>query len=116
MRRQTQRRKRGGFPGKYFGIGGVDPSAVTKSDMPQPGATFIRGAIPATPMKGGCGCLFPKKKGGFVPSIMEPAVMGIKKFIVPAALFAGYKLINGKPAKSHRKSRKSGRKTMKHRK
>jgi hypothetical protein len=47
---------------------------------------------------------------------MEPAVMGIKKFIVPAALFAGYKLINGKPAKSHRKSRKSGRKTMRHRK
>jgi hypothetical protein len=115
MKRQTQRRKKGGFPGKYFGMAGVDPSAATQKDMSLPGATYVREAIPATPMKGGCGCLF-RKKGGFVPSIMEPAVMGIKKFIVPAALFAGYKLINSKPAKSHRKSRKSGRKTMKHRK
>jgi hypothetical protein len=116
MRRQTQRRKRGGFPGKYYGIGGIDPSAPTQNDVLKYGTQYARPAISATPMKGGCGCLFGKKKGGFVPSIMEPAVMGIKKFIVPAALFAGYKLINGKPAKSHRKSRKSGRKTMKHRK
>ena len=114
MKRQTQRRKRGGFPGKYYGMEGVDPSAATQKDMPLPGTTNIRAAIPVQ-TKGGCGCLF-RKKGGFVPSIMEPAVMGIKKFIVPAALFAGYKLINSKPAKSHRKSRKSGRKTMKHRK
>ena len=115
MKRQTQRRKKGGFPGKYFGMAGVDPSAAAGKDAPLPDSTTIRAAIPATPMKGGCGCLF-RKKGGFVPSIMEPAVVGIKKFIVPAALFAGYKLINGKPAKSHRKSRKSGRKTMRHRK
>ena len=114
MKRQTQRRKKGGFPGKYFGMGGVDPSATTQKDMSLPDSTTIRAAIPVQ-TKGGCGCLF-RKKGGFVPSIMEPAVMGIKKFIVPAALFAGYKLINGKPAKSYRKSRKSGRKTMRHRK
>lgn len=115
MKRQTQRRKRGGFPGKYYGMPGVDPSAAQQKDTQLSNNYTIRTAIPEQ-TKGGCGCLFPKKKGGFVPSIMEPAVMGIKKFIVPAALFAGYKLINGKPAKSHRKSRKSGRKTMKHRK
>jgi hypothetical protein len=35
-------------------------------------------------------------KGGFIPSIMEPFVASCSKYVVPLALFAGYKLMNTK--------------------
>jgi len=37
-----------------------------------------------------------RTKGGFIPTIMEPFVAGCSKYIVPLALFAGYKLMNTK--------------------
>ncbi len=49
-----------------------------------------------------------RKRGGFVPSIMEGFVASASKYIVPLALFAGYKLMTRKGKKgrgrhSHRR-------------
>jgi len=51
------------------------------------------------------------RRGGFVPTIMEPFVAAAGKYIVPVALYSGYKLMTrGKTVKSG-KSRKSGKKS-----
>jgi hypothetical protein len=49
-----------------------------------------------------------RKRGGFVPSIMEGFVASASKYIVPLALFAGYKLMTrkgkkGRGRRSHRR-------------
>jgi len=48
-----------------------------------------------------------KTKGGFVPSIMGNFVQAASKYIVPIALFAGYKLMTRKKSKrrTHRHRR-----------
>jgi len=45
-----------------------------------------------------------KTRGGFIPSIMDSFVVAASKYIVPLALFAGYKMMT-------RKQKKSGRST-----
>lgn len=45
-----------------------------------------------------------RRRGGFVPSVMEGFVTASSKYITPMALFAAYKMIN-RPTK-HRKSKK----------
>lgn len=47
-----------------------------------------------------------RKKGGFVPSVMGGFVNAASKYIVPIALFAGYKLLTKKAKKSRRHSRR----------
>lgn len=49
---------------------------------------------------------YPKKRGGFVPSIMSGFVSAASNYIAPIALFAGYKLMTRK--------QKKGRRTRKH--
>jgi hypothetical protein len=40
-------------------------------------------------------------KGGFIPTIMEPFVIGASKYIAPLAMFSGYKLMqNSKRSKN----------------
>lgn len=49
-----------------------------------------------------------KTKGGFIPSIMEPFVASVSKYIVPIALYSGYKLMtNHTKSKSKSKTKKS---------
>lgn len=50
-----------------------------------------------------------KTKGGFVPSVMGNFVKGVSEYIVPIALFAGYKLMTRK------KSKKQSRRRTRHR-
>jgi len=45
-----------------------------------------------------------KVKGGFVPSIMDGFVVAASKYIVPLALFAGYKLMTRKGKKVSKRS------------
>ena len=45
-----------------------------------------------------------KVKGGFVPSIMDGFVGAASKYIVPLALFAGYKLMTRKGKKGSKRS------------
>jgi hypothetical protein len=48
-----------------------------------------------------------RKQGGFVPSVMEGFVEAASKYIVPIALYAGYKLMS---RKKNRKRRRTHRK------
>lgn len=48
-----------------------------------------------------------KTSGGFVPSIMDGFVAAASRFIVPLALYSGYKLLS-------RKQKKQGRRTRRH--
>jgi len=43
-----------------------------------------------------------RSRGGFVPSVMEPFVTSVSKYIVPLVLYSGYKLMTrGKTAKKY---------------
>jgi hypothetical protein len=48
-----------------------------------------------------------KTNGGFVPSVMDGFVAAASQFIVPLALYSGYKLLS-------RKQKKQGRRTRRH--
>jgi hypothetical protein len=47
-----------------------------------------------------------KSKGGFVPSVMDGFVVAASKYIVPLALFAGYKLMTRKGKKGSKHGRR----------
>ena len=47
-----------------------------------------------------------KSRGGFVPSIMDGFVEAASRFIVPLALYSGYKLLSRKQKKQGRKTRR----------
>ena len=44
-----------------------------------------------------------KQSGGFLPSIGEPFVAAVSKYIAPLALFGIYRFINGKKTRKARK-------------
>jgi hypothetical protein len=47
-----------------------------------------------------------KQSGGFLPSIGEPFVAAVSKYIAPLALYGIYKFINGSKTRKARKARK----------
>ncbi len=47
-----------------------------------------------------------KKRGGFVPSVMDGFAAAASKYVVPIALFAGYKLMTRKGKKAGRRTRR----------
>jgi hypothetical protein len=47
-----------------------------------------------------------QQSGGFLPSIGEPFVAAVSKYIAPLALFGIYKFINGSKTRKARKARK----------
>lgn len=75
----------------------------------QPGAPLI-GADAGKDVAGSSGLMIrqriggSRRRGGFVPSVMEGFVTASSKYITPMALFAAYKMIN-RPTKG-RKSKK----------
>ena len=102
--------KKGGgpFPLKYYNSMAVEPSAAPGRDLLYTVGNTVRSAIPimggnkrGTRSKrnkrrtrdkhGTC-----RKRGGFVPSVMGGFVEAASKYIVPLALFAGYKLMTKK--------------------
>jgi hypothetical protein len=97
-RRSTK--KRGGaatsYPAKYFDIPGT-PSAEGGHDILNVSSSMIR------PKIGGRRKYHQtKKRGGFVPSIGEPFVALVSKFISPLVFYSGYKfLTRGKSNKKH---------------
>jgi hypothetical protein len=120
-RNKTRRRekKKGGaatvFPLKYFDVGAKEPSAPAGRDLLE--------AIPplgVRPRIGGSRKTRriqkdsqkrkekkqkkqKKQKGGFVPSVMGSFVSSTSKYIVPLALFLGYKFMTKKNKKGGRK-------------
>ena len=102
--------KKGGgpFPLKYYNSMAVETSAAPGRDLLYTVGNTVRSAIPimggnkrskrskrnkrrTRDKHGTC-----RKRGGFVPSVMGGFVEAASKYIVPLALFAGYKLMTKK--------------------
>ncbi len=103
-------RKRGGsatsLPMKYFNSSVMQPVVDAGKDLLKASGDIIR------PRIGGKRRVrktrrIRKTKGGFVPSVMAGFTEAVSKYIVPVALFAGYKLMTrrGKKAKRHTRRR-----------
>jgi hypothetical protein len=101
---KTKKRNGGGataLPLSYFSRDAVEPAANSGHDLLK--------AIPPLEVRPRIGGKsdrtkkYRKIKGGFVPSIMEGFVAAASKYIVPIALFAGYKLMSRKKSKSNRR-------------
>jgi len=109
-----RRRQKGGFPSMYFNATAKEPSASAGVDSFN---GIPRSGIPVTNYKGGtrrgCSCKSKSinissikkklsrkrrtcKKGGFTPSVMGGLVSAVSKYLVPIAMFSGYKLITKK--------------------
>jgi len=94
----------------YFNATAKEPSASAGVDSFN---NIPRSVIPVTNYKGGrSGCTRrgesnkggsrrskkrrTRKKGGFTPSVMGGLVSAVSKYLVPIAMFSGYKLITKK--------------------
>jgi hypothetical protein len=107
--KNKSKRRNGGaatpFPLKYFDNSYPEPAAPKGRDLLE--------AIPPLGIRAKIGGKrhrtrrHHKKRGGFVPSVMDGFAAAASKYIVPIALFAGYKLMT-------RKGKKSGRRTRRH--
>lgn len=91
---------------KRGGAATVMPLQYYKGDVPAPSASAGRDLLGAIapigvrPKIGGRRTRrYRKTRGGFVPSIMDGFVAAASKYIVPIALFAGYKLMTRKGKK-----------------
>lgn len=104
-RNKTRRvRRRGGaatvLPLKYFNPMAEEPSATAGRDLLHASGLGIRPKI-------GGKRRHTRKRGGFVPSVMEGFVTAASKYIVPVTLFAGYKLMTRKGKKGKRGTRRN---------
>jgi hypothetical protein len=98
-------RRRGGaataFPLKYFDPSASEPSVSAGRDLLK--------AIPPIGIRPRIGGsrksrrVIKKRKGGFVPSVMGGFISAASKYIVPIALFAGYKMMTRKGKKGSRR-------------
>ena len=104
---KNKTKRRGGaatvFPLKYFDPSIVEPAVSAGRDLLKyiP-PTFVRPRI-----GGGSRRVIKKQRGkqrgGFVPSVMGGFISAASKYIVPIALFAGYKMMTRKGRKGTRR-------------
>jgi hypothetical protein len=103
------------MPAKYVGAPLEQPAVSSGRDMPPPSLQQIRAIVggrrrgkksrkakKARKTKKGK----KKQSGGFLPSIGEPFVNAVSKYIAPIALYGVYKFINGSKTRKARKTRK----------
>lgn len=97
--KRTRRVRRGGaatnLPAPYFKAPLEQPSAPAGHDLLKAVNGIIR------PKIGGALKRATRKVGGFVPSIMEGFTQMAGKYVLPIALFSGYKLM-GRTKKARR--------------
>jgi hypothetical protein len=103
--RNKSKKRNGGaatvMPLSYYNPGAAEPSASTGRNLLE--------AIPPIGVRPKIGGKrrskkrhtrrHHKKRGGFVPSVMDGFVVAASKYITPLALFAGYKLMTRKGKK-----------------
>jgi len=101
------------FPLKYYDPSHREPSAPAGGDILRASGMQVRPDIPTFRASTGGMAIGAKRstrakklKGGFIPSIMDGFVTHAAKYIVPLALFAGYKLLTRKGKKGKRSTRK----------
>lgn len=109
MRTKNKTKRRGGaataFPLNYFDAAFKGPSAAAGHDLLK--AIAPLGIRPRIGGKRRTKRVLRRKnkknrtsqKGGFVPSVMGNFVAAASKYIVPIALFAGYKMLTKKQKK-----------------
>ena len=90
-------RKRGGapLPLQYFDLQAKMQTGSAGHDISGYSDGVVR---PGLSVKGGR-----RKRGGFVPSVMEGFSVLAAKYITPLALFSGYKLMTNRKKKRTRK-------------
>jgi hypothetical protein len=95
MRKSYRNKNRKGgaataYPMKYFNASAFEPAA-------EPGKNLLE-AIPPLGIRARIGGKRKTKrnKGGFVPSVMDGFAASASQYMVPIALFAGYKLMTRK--------------------
>ena len=91
------RRRRGGspLPASYFDAQAKMPSASAGRDVTGYYDSIVR---PGLSVRGGR-----RKRGGFIPSVMEGFSILASKYITPLALFSGYKLMTKKKRRASRR-------------
>jgi len=107
-RNKSKRRNGGGpWPLQYYNSGLRAPSAGTGQDLLRASPpTEVRPKIGGKHRKLKRGRKTRKTTGGFVPSVMDGFVAAASRFIVPLALYSGYKLLSRKQKKQGRKTRR----------
>ena len=102
MKRRTRKQGGGPLPLEYFGVKTGNYSAASGADILDVKGQTIRPHIGGRQTKKSRQTL--KTRGGFIPSVMEGFAFAANKYIVPLALFAGYKMITkGKPTRRTKK-------------
>ncbi len=109
---KNKTKRRGGaataFPLKYFDTSIVEPAVNAGRDL-------LKSIPPMAvrPRIGGSRRVIKKQRGkqcgGFVPSVMGGFVSAASKYIVPIALFAGYKMMTRKGKKRASRRRQTRR-------
>lgn len=108
---RNKTKRRGGaataFPLKYFNTHAAEPEASSGRDLLQ--------AIPPIGVRPRIGgrrkthrIVRKRARGGFVPTVMDGFVVAASKYIVPLALFSGYKLMTRKGKKGSRRHTRRG--------
>ena len=112
---KNKTKRRGGaatvFPLKYFDPSVVEPAVSAGHDLLKSIPPMV-----VRPRIGGSRRVIKKQRekqgrkqsGGFVPSVMGGFISAASKYIVPIALFAGYKMMtrNGKKSSRRRQTRR----------
>ena len=115
VRRNKTKKSRGGaatsLPLSYFNAAIDKVSAFAGKDVLNSAGNIIRPRI-----EGGAKRLRhvlrrrnTRKRGGFVPTVMEGFSQLAAKYIVPLALFSGYKLLNNRTKKQKQSKKRSTR-------
>ena len=99
------------MPAKYVGAPLEQPAASSGRDMPPPNLQQIRAIVGGRRRKSRRVRKHrkqskKKQSGGFLPSIGEPFVAAVSKYIAPLALYGIYKFVNGSKTRKARKARK----------
>jgi hypothetical protein len=105
--KNKSRKRNGGaatvMPLSYYNPGAAEPSANAGRDLLK-----AMPPIGVRPKIGGKRRRHTKKhrktRGGFVPSVMDNFVVAASKYIVPLALFAGYKMMTKKGKKGSKRN------------